>query len=106
MPRLRLALRAACGRLSRCAWFLFAEPQSLGVTDLEATELLLPLVERGLTDAVASADLRDGGTGLGFLEDLDDLFFGVPGSLHGSWVVENPLLKSGLNTGGSSPESA
>lgn len=72
-----------CDELLEFAVLIFQQPQPLGVADLEAAELLLPLIESGLADAVASANLGDRArAGLVFLEDLDDLFFGVSGSFH------------------------
>lgn len=51
------------------------------------------------TDAVAAAKLFDGGSGLRFLEDRNDLFFAVSGSLHGSWIgipLSGPTINPAL----------
>jgi hypothetical protein len=59
------------------------QAKRLGIFDFQAAKLLLPLVVSGRTDAVAVAKLFDGGSGLRFLQDGNDLFFAVSGSLHG-----------------------
>ncbi len=68
--------------LLELAAFLLQATKAFGLADLKATELLLPLKESGLADAVSSGDLSDGYAGLGLLEYLDNLFFGMPGSFH------------------------
>jgi len=78
------------------AVLVFDEPQALGVTDFHAAKLLLPLVVGGLADAVAPAKLINGSAGLGLIEDLNDLLFGVSLSLHGIEDVM-PLSRQILN---------
>jgi hypothetical protein len=92
--------------LLELAVLVFDQPQPLGVTDFQAAELLLPLVVGGLADAVTTAEFVDGGAGLGLVEDLNDLLFGVSLSFHGSRNVAafaaGPQPSSGLIMGGSS----
>jgi hypothetical protein len=70
--------------------------------DLETAKLLLPLVEGGLADAMAVAQISDGRAGLSLLEDVNDWFFGVSGSLHGFGFVENLCPEPAQPQGGSS----
>jgi len=58
------------------------QAKPLGVVDFEAAELLSPLVEGGLTDAVPPAELGNGRASLMLFESLEDLFFAVSG-FHG-----------------------
>jgi len=86
-------------KLLELAVLFLQQPQPFGIADLQAAELLLPLVKGGLADAVASANLSGGRAGLGFLEDSDDLFFGMSGSFHGVglWktLSSNPAQSQG-----------
>src|SRR5690606_12570792 len=65
---------------------------------LHAAELAAPLIERRRADAVLSAQLRHGRTGLGLLEHGDDLAVGEARLLHGNLLGESyekiPLLAS------------
>jgi hypothetical protein len=71
-------------QLLELAVLFFQQAQTLGIFDFQAAKLLLPLLVSRRTDAVAAAKFFDGGSGLRFLEDGNDLFFAVSGSLHGS----------------------
>ena len=80
----------------RSAHLVFDESQAPCVTDFHASELLLPLVAGVLADAVAPAKLINGSAGLGLIEDLDHLLFGVSLSFHGIEDVM-PLSRQILN---------
>ncbi len=70
-------------QLLKLAVLLLKQAQTPSVVNLHATKLLLPFVVGALADAVATAKLLDGSSGLCFLQDRDDLFFTVSLSLHG-----------------------
>ena len=72
-----------CHELLELAVLLFEQAQPPGVADLQAAELLPPLVVGGLADAVAAAEFLNGSASLGFVENLNDLFFSVSLSFHG-----------------------
>ena len=76
-----------CHKLLELAVLVFEQAQPSGVADLQAAELLPPLVVGGLADAVAAAEILNRSASLRFVEDLDDLFFGVSLSFHGSRML-------------------
>src|SRR5262249_14920972 len=57
------------------------EPAQLG--DAHPAEPLLPAIEGGLADAQLADDVRHGRAGLLLPQGERDLFFGIPGLLHG-----------------------
>jgi hypothetical protein len=62
---------------------------------------LVVVIEGTLADAVATAKLLDGSSGLCFLQDRDDLFFTVTLSLHGFGSVcpfRGPIQKKTILT--------
>ncbi len=57
--------------------FVLDQPEAFGFVDFQATELVAPLVEGGLADAVPPTEFGDGCASFMLFEDLDDLFFGM-----------------------------
>lgn len=70
--------------LLELAVLVLQQAQPPGVADLQAAKLLPPLVRGGLANAVAAAKFFNARASLRFVENLDDLLFGVSLSFHGS----------------------
>src|SRR5690606_6730698 len=71
----------------------FQRLQALGVGHVHAAELAPPQVERRVTEAVLAAQLLDWRASRRFLEEADDLLFGVS-LLHVRPLVRRTLLSS------------
>lgn len=78
-----LGLKSLFGiHLFQATIFLFQLLHTGHERGIHAVELGAPLVERGVADAMFSAQLRGRRTAFGLLEDGDDLAIGKTGRLH------------------------